>query len=173
VKIQKHIYAIASLAILFGVVSFASNDRASRTTTSSPPIKADNPLVGRTPVFLETSRTIQNNTLSEFLLVYTVPKGKWLVVEQFFLHGHVRSGQRITEGFMDHLFNSRFSPQVPVLVHNQARDSTGTRQLFEANLQGPYYFESGSQVFAQLSRSSKQGGGLLTAGISGYLVDQF
>ena len=170
IKIHKRVHAFACLAIALSVASPASTGN-NRTGRSAGPlaIRADNPLIDRTPVFLETSRTIQPNTLSVFLSVYTVPRGKWLVVEAFFMHGYVRSGQHIVGGFMDHLANNAFSPRVPMLVHEERRSAV---QSFEANLQGPFYFESGSQVFAEIQRSASKGGGLLTAGISGYLVNQ-
>lgn len=96
--------------------------------------------------------------------VYTVPAGRLLVVEQFFVRATIDTGQ-FSQATLDRINGP--AAQFPILMERQGADFNG-KERFVGSIQGPLFFPAGTTLQGNYLRTGT-GETVMVWSFSGYL----
>jgi hypothetical protein len=197
-QLSRHLYAICGLGIILTAITLGSNKAILRTpaqnvlvTNSAVPVvlsplasvqvsnkKADGPLnvrdvdtYARIPVEGYGSGTIEEPTTGTFVLLYTVPVGKRLIVQSLVFRADTPVGQEIAGGAVNCVNASGATDLLaPFKIDVQPLNAAGT-PFFFGTAQTPIFVGSGGTLQVFVNRNGHDGNAGFFASFAGYLED--
>ena len=118
----------------------------------------------RTPVSILTQTDFNGGDVGISDIMYTVPTGKLLVIENEYFTSDLPNGQKILDA---HIQGNVNGPQINFTF----KGTDGPFDVFSGQSSGTIYVAGGSSVYGSLSRDSSTGLGPGFVGFEGYLVD--